>query len=134
MIRLADILKESKTVELANKRIDELPKGKVFSDAKNIEGVFDRSRHSWSEVIEAAEQNKANAESQYIDLKNIHITQPNIQSEKVKKMVQDISDRKPIDVVEFPDGEKAIHDGHHRLTANWALGNKKVLVNLIKAK
>jgi uncharacterized protein (DUF1015 family) len=36
-----------------------------------------------------------------------------------------------INVVEFPDG-LAIYDGHHRLIAAWAMGEKKIKVNLVK--
>ena len=28
----------------------------------------------------------------------------------------------------------AIFDGHHRLVANWALGNSKIQVNLVQTK
>ena len=37
-----------------------------------------------------------------------------------------------INVVKFEDGEMAIFDGHHRLVANWALGNSKIEVNLVQ--
>jgi hypothetical protein len=37
-----------------------------------------------------------------------------------------------INVVQFNDGEMAIYDGHHRLVANWALGNQNIKVNLVK--
>lgn len=43
MIKLIDLLKEelsNKTIEIANKKIDELPGGKIFGDAKNIQGIF----------------------------------------------------------------------------------------------
>ena len=55
MIKLIDLLKEelsNKTIEIANKKIDELPGGKIFGDAKNIQGIFNTSQYSWSEVIE----------------------------------------------------------------------------------
>ena len=39
-----------------------------------------------------------------------------------------------INVVEFEDGEMAIFDGHHRLVANWALGNSKIEVNLVQSE
>ena len=39
MIRLQDLL-----VETLNTKIDELPTGKLFSDAKNIEGIFKKPR------------------------------------------------------------------------------------------
>jgi hypothetical protein len=132
-MKLRDILRESLN-DAANERIDSLPQGKVFDDAKRIDGVFKKSSHSWSEVIEALEQNKKNGERQEVNTTDIRITQPNVQSGKVKRMVQGKDGKSTIDVVQFPDGEMAIHDGHHRLTANWALGNKTIVVNLIKAQ
>ena len=127
MIRLRNLL-----VETMNNKIDELPTGKLFADAKNIESIFNKSRHSWSEVIEAFEKNKNNSNLQVVSLKDIHITQPNIQSNKVKTMLKDLNSLPPIDVVQFEDGEMAIHDGHHRLVANWVLGHSKIKVNLIQ--
>lgn len=127
MIRLQDLL-----VETLNTKIDQLPTGKLFSDAKNIEGIFNKSQHSWSEVIETAEKNKNNGHIETVNLKDIHITQPNIQSNKVKTMLKDLNSLPPIDVVQFEDGEMAIHDGHHRLVANWLLGHSKIKVNLIQ--
>jgi hypothetical protein len=113
-------------------KIDVLPVGKIFSDAKKIDGVFKKSQYTWSEVIEAFEKNKESAKPQFINIKDIKITQPNIQSEKVKKMIDDIDKVPPINVVQFKNGEKAIYDGHHRLMANWALGETKIKVNLVK--
>jgi nicotinamide mononucleotide adenylyltransferase len=113
-------------------KINNLPQGKLFDDAKNIESIFNKSRHSWSETIESFEKNKDKSEEQNIDIKDIHITQPNIQSNKVKNMITNIDKLPIINVVEFADGEKVIHDGHHRLIVNWALGNTKIKVNLIK--
>lgn len=113
-------------------KIDALPTGKIFSDAKKIDGIFKKSGYTWSEVIEAFEKNKESAKPQSINIKDIKITQPNIQSEKVKKMIDDIDKVPPINVVQFKNGEKAIYDGHHRLAANWALGETKIKVNLVK--
>jgi uncharacterized ParB-like nuclease family protein len=47
-------------------------------------------------------------------------------------MIDDIDKVPPINVVQFKNGEKAIYDGHHRLMANWALGETKIKVNLVK--
>ena len=44
-----EFLTESKVIDLALDRIDGLPKGSIFDDAKNIDGIFKRSKHSWSE-------------------------------------------------------------------------------------
>jgi uncharacterized ParB-like nuclease family protein len=113
-------------------KIDELPVGKIFSDAKKIDGIFKKSGYTWSEVIEAFEKNQDSAKPQTVNIKDIKITQPNIQSEKVKKMIDDIDKVPPINVVQFKNGEKAIYDGHHRLAAKWALGETKIKVNLVK--
>jgi hypothetical protein len=112
-------------------RIDALPKGSTFEDAKRIDGVFDRSKHTWSEVIETFEKNQKDAKIKSINIKDIKITQPNIQSNKVKGMIKDFDKLKPINVVQFPDGP-AIYDGHHRLMAAWSLGETKIKVNLVK--
>lgn len=127
MIRLRNLL-----VETSNNKIDELPPGKLFNDAKNIQRIFNTSRHSWSDVIESFEKNKDNGTLQLVSLKDIHITQPNIQSNKVKTILADLNKLSTINVVEFEDGEMAIFDGHHRLVANWALGNSKIQVNLVQ--
>ena len=129
MIRLRNLL-----VETSNNKIDELPIGKLFNDAKNIQRIFNISRRSWSAVIEAFEKNKDNGSLQLVSLKDIHITQPNIQSNKVKTILDDLNKLTTINVVEFEDGEMAIFDGHHRLVANWALGNSKIQVNLVQTK
>ena len=129
MIRLRNLL-----VETSNNKIDELPIGKLFNDAKNIQRIFNISRRSWSAVIEAFEKNKDNGSLQLVSLKDIHITQPNIQSNKVKTILADLNKLSTINVVEFEDGEMAIFDGHHRLVANWALGNSKIQVNLVQIK
>lgn len=113
-------------------KIDALPTGKIFSDAKSIDGVFKKSQYTWSEVIEAFEKNQDSAKSLTVNLKDIKITQPNVQSSKVKKMIDEIDKVPPINVVQFKNGEKAIYDGHHRLLANWALGETKIKVNLVK--
>jgi hypothetical protein len=127
MIQLRNLL-----IETFDNKIDELPTGKLFNDAKNIESIFNKSRRSWSDVIEAFEKNKDNGRLQLISLKDIHITQPNIQSNKVKTILADLNKLSTINVVKFEDGEMAIFDGHHRLVANWALGNSKIEVNLVQ--
>jgi hypothetical protein len=134
--RKGDIWKGLKEENISNQsaiqKIDQLPQGKLFNDAKNIEGVFKKSSHSWSKVIELFEKNKNKSKLEVIDTKDIHITQPNIQANKVKNMLDKVNNLLPINVVEFEDGEKVIYDAHHRLVANWALGNDKIKVNLVK--
>jgi hypothetical protein len=126
-------LKEEETSNVTiSQKIDQLPQGKLFNDSKNIEGIFKKSSHSWSEVIELFEKNKNKSKPEIIDIKDIHITQPNIQSNKVKNMLDKVNNLSYINVVEFEDGEKVIYDAHHRLVANWALGNNRIKVNLVK--
>jgi hypothetical protein len=118
----------------AYSKIDDLPKGKIFDDAKNIDQIFKRSKYTWSEVIETFEKNSYDAKPQVVSVKEISITQPNIQSDKVKKMIEDLDSTPDINVVQFKNGEKAIYDGHHRLVAHWALGENRIKVNLVKSK
>lgn len=127
-----DFVNESKKdIDSAYDRIDSLPKGSTFEDAKKIDGIFAKSKYSWSEVIETFEKNQKDAKIKSVNVKDIKITQPNIQSNKVKKMIQDFDKLEPINVVEFSN-ELAIYDGHHRLLTAWALGETKLKVNLIK--
>jgi len=52
-----EFLNESnKSVEMADAKIDKLPAGKLFDDAKNIEKVFKKSKYSWNDVIVTYEQ------------------------------------------------------------------------------
>lgn len=120
--------------EEAEKILDDLPKGTIFDDAKRIETIFKKSNHSWSEVRETLDKNKDSGKITEIDLDKIEITQPNIQSNKVKKMLSNTKELPLIDVVQFKDGTYAIPDGHHRLTTGYLLGEKKIKVNLIKQR
>lgn len=126
-----EFVNESKDVDSAMSRIDSLPKGSTFEDAKKIDGIFDRSKYSWSEVIETFEKHQKDAKIKSINIKDVKITQPNIQSNKVKAMLQDFDKLPPINMVQFKD-ELAIYDGHHRLITAWALGETKIKINLIK--
>lgn len=125
-----DFVGESK-FDSAYERIDSLPKGAIFDDAKRIGGIFDISKHSWSDVVNAFEKNQKNAKVKSINIKDIQITQPNIQSNKVKAMIEKFDKLPMINVVEFSDG-LVIYDGHHRLLTAWALGETKIKVSLVK--
>lgn len=118
----------------AESKINNLPNGKIFDDAKRIDGIFSKSNHSWSEVIEAYENNKHNSVGRNINISNIKITQPNIQAKKVNKMLGSIDELPKINVVRFENGELAIFDGHHRLMANWATGRTDIKVNMVKLR
>ncbi len=127
-----DFVTESrKDIDSAFVRIDNLPKGSTFEDAKRIESIFTKSKHTWSEVIEAFEKNQKDAKTKLVNIKDIQITQPNIQSNKIKAMIEKFDKLTMINVVQFPDG-LAIYDGHHRLLTAWALGETKIKVNLVK--
>jgi hypothetical protein len=121
-----------KNVELAHAKIEDLPKGKLFDDAKNIESVFKKSKYSWNDVIVAYEKHEDEHHIVNVNVSDIYITQPNIQADKVKAMIPNINKTPRINVVQFSNGEKAIYDGHHRLIAHWALGEKSIKVNLVK--
>jgi hypothetical protein len=126
-----DFVNEAKDVESAVAKIDSLPIGAIFDDAKKIDGIFNMTKHSWSDVINAYEQNKKDGKMKSVNVKDIQITQRNIQSNKVKEMINRDGKLKTINVVQFPDG-LVIYDGHHRLTTAWALGETKIKVNLVK--
>jgi hypothetical protein len=126
-----DFVNEAKDVESAVAKIDSLPIGAIFDDAKKIDGIFNMTKHSWSDVINAYEQNKKDGKMKSVNVKDIQITQRNIQSNKVKEMINRDGKLKTINVVQFPDG-LVIYDGHHRLTTTWALGETKIKVNLVK--
>ncbi len=128
-----EFLNESQSVkDIAYLKIEGLIKGKIFDDAKKIDSIFKMSKHTWNEVIVAYEKNEDQHHIVTIDVDDIRITQPNIQANKVKKMLDNIDKLSRINVVQFSNGEKAIYDGHHRLMAHWALGEKKIKVNLVK--
>jgi hypothetical protein len=112
-------------------KIDDLKNGAIFEDAKKIDGIFKISNHTWSEVIEVFEKNEKNATIQMVNIDDIQITQRNIQSEKVKRFIIQDKEFEPINAVEFADG-LAIYNGHHRLTALWAIGKTEIKVNLVK--
>jgi hypothetical protein len=126
-----EFINEAKDVDSAMNKIEVLPKGSTFEDAKRIDGIFDRSKHTWSEVIETFEKNQKAAKPKIVNVKDIQITQPNIQSNKVKAMIEKYNKLPLINVVQFPDG-LAIYDGHHRLLTAWSMGETKIKVNLVK--
>jgi hypothetical protein len=128
---IEQFINESK-VELANQKIDDLPKGATFEDAKRIDSIFNKSKHTWSEVIEAFESGEKDAKVKSINVKDIQITQPNIQANKVKRMIAEPGKLPVINAVQFSDGI-SIYDGHHRLMTSWAIGETKIKVNLVKA-
>ena len=121
-------INESK-LDKAMDKLQALPEGKMFSDAKNIESVFKKSKHTWSEVIESFEKYQSEAVESVIPIKDIRITQPNIQVNKVEKILN-AKDLPLINVVKFKD-DYAIYDGHHRLITAWALGEAKIKINLV---
>lgn len=128
-VKLFETFLNESRLDAAMEKIQALPRGKMFDDAKNIEGVFKKSKHTWSEVIEAFETRQDSAKETQIAIKDIQITQPNIQLGKVEKMLN-ASNLPLINVVKFNDGY-AIYDGHHRLMSAWALNDKKIKVNLV---
>ena len=86
-----EFLNESnKSVEMADAKIDKLPAGKLFDDAKNIEGVFNKSKYDWNEVIVTYERHEDEHHIKFVNISDIHITQPNIQANKVKEIISNI--------------------------------------------
>ena len=124
-------LNESQKQEAAIQRVEALPKGSIFDDAKRIDGIFKMNNRPWHEIVATWEQYKDAAKTQTLNPKDIQITQPNIQSNKVREMILRDGKVKTINVIQFPEGP-VIYDGHHRLTKAWALGETKLKVNYIK--
>ena len=56
-----DFINEAKDVESAVAKIDGLPKGAIFDDAKRIDDIFDITKHSWSDVVNAFEKKEQDA-------------------------------------------------------------------------
>ena len=124
-------LNESQKEEAAIQKVEALPKGSIFDDAKRIDGIFKINKRPWHEVVATWEQYKDAAKPKTLNPKDIQITQPNIQSDKVREMIFRKGKVKTINVIEFPEGP-VIYDGHHRLTKAWALGETKLKVNYLK--
>lgn len=124
-------LNESQKQDAALQKVEELPKGTIFDDAKRIDGVFKMNKRPWHEIVATWEQYQDAAQTKTINPKDIQITQPNIQLNKVKEMIYRDGDTKTLNVIQFPEGP-VIYDGHHRLTKAWALGETRLKVNLLK--
>ena len=123
---------ESRSSRLADARVDSLPSGRIFDDAKRVDQVFSIGTRSWSETAQAFELGRDQAEPVELDLDSLRITQPNIRSSRVKWLISQVESLDPIPVVEFSDGERVVFDGHHRLIANWALGRRTIAAYLVK--
>jgi len=126
-----EFLNESQKESAAIQKVEALPKGSIFDDAKRIDSIFQISNRPWSEVVQAWEENQKQAKPKTVNPKDIQITQRNIQSSKVQEMILRKGPLKTINVIEYPEG-MVIPDGHHRLTTAWALGITKLKVNLLK--
>ncbi len=113
-------------------KVEALPKGSIFDDAKRIDGIFKLNNRPWSEIVQTWEENEKQAKPKTINPKDIQITQRNIQLGKVDEMIHRKGSLKTIHVIEYPEG-MVIYDGHHRLTTAWALGIHKLRVDYIKA-
>ena len=126
-----EFLNESQKGEAALQKVESLPKGSIFDDAKRIDGIFKINKRPWHEIVATWEQYGDAAQTKTINPKDIQITQPNIQLNKVKEMIFRDTKVKTINVIQFPEGP-VIWDGHHRLTKAWALGETKLKVNYLK--
>lgn len=118
--------------EVAKDKINTLPAGKLFDDAKSISGVFKKSERQWSDVVYNFEQNQKSAKQTVVSIKDIQITQPNIQSNKAKKLIDSRVKTPIVNAVKYKNGDIVIFDGHHRLIARWAKGNKTIKLNMVK--
>jgi CRISPR/Cas system CSM-associated protein Csm4 (group 5 of RAMP superfamily) len=126
-----EFINESQKQEAALQKVEALPKGSIFDDAKRIDSIFKINNRSWSEVVQAWEENEKSAKSKTINPKDVQITQRNIQLSKVEEMIRRKGPLKTINVIEFPEG-MVIYDGHHRLLTAWALEETKLRVNYVK--
>ncbi len=126
-----EFLNESQKEDAAVQKVEALPKGSIFDDAKRIDSIFKINNRSWSEVVQAWEENEKDSKTRTINPKDVQITQRNIQLSKVEEVIRRKGTLKKINVIEFPEG-MVIYDGHHRLTTAWALGETKLKVNYIK--
>ena len=126
-IKLKTLLAESN----AEQKLQSLPKGQIFDDAKSIKDTFDASPYTWSQTIEAYESNATKAKHVTIPINTIYITQPNIQLHKVLNIMANLDSTPIINAVKFDNNTISIFDGHHRLVANWALDKTHVKVNLV---
>jgi len=118
--------------QLAIEKINKLPKGTIFDDAKRIDSIFEKSSYGYSETLEAFEKHRDTGVIEFLSVDKIKITQPNIQSNKVFNMIKTPDKLPIINVVEFKDGEYVIFDGHHRLTSFWALNKREFKAFLVK--
>jgi len=125
-------LNESQKEDAAMQKVEALPEGSIFDDAKRIDGIFKLNNRPWSEIVQTWEENEKQAKPKTINPKDIQITQRNIQLSKVHEMIYRKGPLKTIHVIEYPEG-MVIYDGHHRLTTAWALGITKLKVDYIKA-
>jgi hypothetical protein len=127
-----EFLNKSQKEDAAVQKVEALPKGSIFDDAKRIDGIFKLNNRPWSEIVQTWEENEKQAKPKTINPKDVQITQRNIQSGKVHEMIHRKGPLKTIHVIEYPEG-MVIYDGHHRLTTAWALGIHKLRVDYIKA-
>lgn len=114
------------SISEASDRVDNLPQGALFDDAKSITSIFPRSKHTYSEALELFEGNKEKGIEKVIALNKIKITQPNIRANNVKNMIKSPNNLPIVNVVKFDSGEIVVFDGHHRLVSHWALGRKNM--------
>jgi hypothetical protein len=118
-------------VKLAYSKIDELPEFEYQWRLKRISKIFKISKHTHNElprdetgVLLPMEENVMD-----IDIMDIHISQLFVNAEKVKGIIDSIDKAPIINIFQFSDGVNVSFDGHHRLVAYWALGEKRIKVN-----
>ena len=130
---------DSNILKIANEKIDSLPVFQHSRNLKSIFGTFTMSGRAPREFIDGFEEAKAQGKlmtrgykaNTYIDVMDIHLTQLFVNEDIIKSMFDKLDKLPPINVVQFTNGEIVAFDGHHRIVANWALGKKKIKVNII---
>lgn len=121
----------SKTVEQAKNSLSNLPKGAIFSDAKDISTLFTVSTRAHNSVLVDYEEGESAAKVVDVPISAIHVTQRSVREGKLTKFLDTDTSPPPIPGVLY--GNKVvITDGHHRLVSAALRGKKTVAVSLVK--
>lgn len=107
--------------------------GKQFTkDLPSKVGVtFDPNYEAWEEAVDKTESalvmGYKPSEMELPSTQRLHTGQDTVDTDTVSKYSSDSSDKKP--VVVSRRGKMWIHDGHHRIIASRARGDKSITVD-----
>ncbi len=108
--------------EKSEAKINALPQGRIFEDAGNITGIFEKSEMQWNQLLADFEQGSANIA--IIDLCSLQITQNSVRKNKAINYLKHLDSLPPIRVVVYKDTIVTID--HHRLIAVWSSGKREI--------